>query len=131
MKKVFLAVLCAGLFFACGNKKQAEQPETLVDTPVVEQTVAEITEEAEPVAEEPVAEAAPAKKTATPAKKTATPAKKTTNNNNSGMTAGKTNEAPSVEDHAKSAANKVANTAIDKAEKETTNAIVNSGKKKR
>ena len=119
MKKVFLAVLCAGLFFACGNKKQAEQPETLVDTPVVEQTVAEITEEAEPVAEEPVAEAAPA-----------TPAKKTTNNN-SGMTAGKTNEAPSVEDHAKSAANKVANTAIDKAEKETTNAIVNSGKKKR
>lgn len=124
MKKVFLAVLCAGLFFACGNKKQAEQPETLVDTPVVEQTVAEITEEAEPVAEEPVAEAAPAKKTATPAKKT-------TNNNNSGMKAGKTNEAPSVEDHAKSAANKVANTAIDKAEKETTNAIVNSGKKKR
>ena len=89
MKKVFLAVLCAGLFFACGNKKQAEQPETLVDTPVVEQTVAEITEEAEPVAEEPVAEAAPAKKTATPAKKT-------TNNNNSGMTAGKTNEAPLI-----------------------------------
>ena len=123
MKKVFLAVLCAGLFFACGNKKQAEQPETLVDTPVVEQTVAEITEEAEPVAEEPVAEAAPAKKTATPAKKTT--------NNNSGMTAGKTNEAPTVEQHAKDAANRVANKAIDKAETESTNAIVNSGKKKR
>ena len=118
MKKVFLAVLCAGLFFACGNKKQAE-PEALVDTVpvVVEEPVAE-----EPVAEEPVAQAAPAKKPA------ATPKK---NNNNTGITAGKTNEAPTVKEHAESAANRIANKAIDKAETETTNAIVNSGKKKR
>ena len=123
MKKVFLAVLCAGLFFACGNKKQAE-PEALVDTVpvVVEEPVAEEPVAEEPVAEEPVAQAAPAKKPA------ATPKK---NNNNTGMTAGKTNEAPTVKEHAESAANRIANKAIDKAEQETTNAIVNSGKKKR
>ena len=121
MKKVFLAVLCAGLFFACGNKKQAE-PEALVDTVPVEEVVEEVTEVVEePVAEEPVAQ--------TPAKKTTTTAKK--NNNNTGMTAAKTNEAPTVQDHAQCAANRVANKAIDKAETETTNAIVNTGKKKR
>ena len=122
MKKLFLAVLCAGLFFACGNKKQAE-PETLIDsTPqeMVEETPA--VEEQEPVAEVQEPAAAPAKKTTTTTKK---------NNNNSGMTAGKTNEAPSVKEHAQSAANKVANTAIDKAEQDATNTIVNSGKKKR
>ena len=122
MKKLFLAVLCAGLFFACGNKKQAE-PETLIDsTPqeMVEETPA--VEEQEPVAEVQEPAAAPAKKTTTTTKK---------NNNNSGMTAGKTNEAPSVKEHAQSAANKVANTAIDKAEQDATNSIVNSGKKKR
>ena len=123
MKKVFLAVLCAGLFFACGNKKQAE-PETLIDTPACQEMVEETpaVEEQEPVAE--VQEPAPA-----PAKKTTTTSKKTTNNNNSGMKA--TNETQSVKEHAESSANKIANKAIDKAEQETTNAIVNSGKKKR
>lgn len=125
MKKVLLAVLCAGLFFACGKKK-AQEPETLIDSvPAQQEEVVQAEPAAEEVvAEEPVAEAAPAKKTATPAKKT-------TKNNNSGMTAGKTNEAPTVEQHAKDAANRVANKAIDKAETESTNAIVNSGKKKR
>jgi hypothetical protein len=124
MKKLFLAVLCAGLFFACGNKKQAE-PEALMDTvPAQQEEVVqqEPEEVAEPVADEPVAQAAPAKKPA------ATPKK---NNNNTGMTAGKTNEAPTVKEHAESSANRIANKAIDKAEQETTNAIVNSGKKKR
>ena len=124
MKKLFLAVLCAGLFFACGNKKQ--QTENLVDSTACQQEMVEETpavEEQEPVAE--VQEPAPA-----PAKKTTTTTKKTTNNN-SGMTAGKTNEAPSVQEHAQGAANRVANKAIDKAEQDATNTIVNSGKKKR
>ena len=51
MKKVFLAVLCAGLFFACGNKK-AQEPEALVDTLPVEEVVEEVVED---VAEEPAA----------------------------------------------------------------------------
>lgn len=122
MKKVFLAVLCAGLFFACGNKKQAE-PEALVDTVPVEEVIQDVAEEVveEPVAEEPVAQATPAKKNNTTPKK----------NNNSGMAAAKTNEAPTVQEHAQSAANRVANKAIDKAESEATSTIVNSGKKKR
>jgi hypothetical protein len=125
MKKVLLAVLCAGLFFACGKKK-AQEPETLVDTVPAQEVVQEEPAVEEPVAEEPVAQAAPA----APAKK-ATTAKKTTNAN-TGMTAAKKEEtAPSVEDHAKSAANRVANKAIDKAEQDATNTIVNSGKKKR
>ena len=122
MKKVFLAVLCAGLFFACGNKK-AKEPEALIDTPVVENVIEDVDEEVEEaVAEEPVAQTTPAKKTTTTAKK---------NNNNTGMTAAKTNEAPTVQEHAQSAANRVANKAIDKAETEATNTVVNSGKKKR
>ncbi len=121
MKKVFLAVLCAGLFFACGNKK-AQEPEALMDTVPVEEVVEEVTEVVEePVAEEPVAQTTPAKKTTTTAKK---------NTNNGGMTEAKTTET-SVEDHAKAAAGRVANKAIDKAETEATNSIVNSGKKKR
>ena len=124
MKKVFLAVLCAGLFFACGNKKQAE-PEVLMDTVPVEEVVEDVADEVveEPVAEEPVAQAAPAKKTTTTPKKN--------NTSNTGMTAGKTNEAPTVQEHAQSAANRVANKAIDKAESEATSTIVNSGKQKR
>ncbi len=123
MKKVFLAVLCAGLFFACGNKKQAE-PEALVDTVPVEEVVEEVTEVVEePVAEEPVAQATPAKKTTTPAKKTPSKAEQ------QGIT--QVNDNSTVKKHAENAATNVANTAIDKAEKETTNAIVNSGKKKR
>ena len=122
MKKVFLAVLCAGLFFACGNKK-AQEPEALVDTLPVEEVIEDVAEEVEEVvAEEPVAQATPAKKTNTTAKQ---------NTGNTGMTTTKTNEAPTVQEHAQSAANRVANKAIDKAETETTNAIVNSGKKKR
>ncbi|MBR4647372.1 MAG: hypothetical protein IKO75_09695 [Bacteroidales bacterium] len=122
MKKVFLAVLCAGLFFACGNKKQAE-PEALVDSVPVEEVVEEVAEVVEePVAEEPVAQAAPAKKTNTTAKKQ-TPAPQ--------ANVQKVDNNTSVKDRAEKAATNVANTAIDKAEKETTNAIVNSGKKKR
>ena len=41
MKKVFLAVLCAGLFFACGNKK-AQEPEALMDTVPVEEVIEEV-----------------------------------------------------------------------------------------
>ena len=122
MKKVFLAVLCAGLFFACGNKK-AQEPEALVDPLPVEEVIEDVVEEVEePVAEEPVAQTTPAKKTTTTAKK---------NTNNSGMSVSKTNESPTVKEHAESAANKIANTAIDKGEKEATSTIVNSGKKKR
>lgn len=121
MKKVFLAVLCAGLFFACGNKK-AQEPEALMDTvpteEVIEEPVAEEVEE--PVAEEPVAQTTTNKKTTTTT---------TTKKNNATMTS--TKETQSVEDHAKQAANRVANKAIDKAETDATNTMVNSGKKKR
>ncbi len=126
MKKVLLAVLCAGLFFACGNKKQQET-ETLVDTAVCEEVV-----EA-PVEEEvaPVEEAAPVAEKTTP-KKTTTTAKKTTNNNNSGMKVADTKaEEPTLEQQAKSAANRVAGKAVEKAETEATTTIVNSGKKRR
>ena len=123
MKKVFLAVLCAGLFFACGNKK-AQEPEALVDTIPAEEVIEDVAEEVEEVvAEEPVAQATPAKKTNTAAKQNTNSNAPVVNKNN--------NEAPSVQEHAQSAANRVANKAIDKAETETTNAIVNSGKKKR
>ena len=124
MKKVFLAVLCAGLFFACGNKK-AQEPEALMDTvPAQQEEVVqqEPEEVAEPIAEEPVAQTTPAKKTTTTPKK---------NTSSSTPTVSKTNEAPSVQEHAQSAANRVANKAIDKAEAEATSTIVNSGKKKR
>jgi preprotein translocase subunit SecD len=123
MKKVFLAVLCAGLFFACGNKK-AQESEALMDTVPAEVVAEPVAEEvvAEPVAEEPVAQTAPAKKTTTTTKKT---------NNSTGMTASTSKKTETVEEHAQNAAARVANKAIDKAETETTNAIVNSGKKKR
>lgn len=121
MKKVLLAVLCAGLFFACGNKKQAE-PEALLDTVPAEEVVEDVVEEVV----EPVEEAAPV--AATTPKKAATPAKK----NNTGMQASKKNDAaPTVEEQAKNAANRVAGKAIEKAETEATNTIVNTGKKKR
>ena len=123
MKKVFLAVLCAGLFFACGNKK-AQEPEALVDTLPVEEVIEDVAEEVEEVvAEEPVAQATPAKKTNTTAKKNT--------NAPQGNTIQKVDNKTSVQDRAEKAATNVANTAIDKAEKETTNAIVNTGKKKR
>lgn len=125
MKKVLLAVLCAGLFFACGKKKQAEQPETLIDTPVVQQVIEEPEQQvAEPVADEPVAQTTPAKKNNTTAKKNNTPSKA----EQQGI---QQVDNSSIKTHVEKSATNVANTAIDKAEKEATNTIVNSGKKKR
>ncbi len=124
MKKVLLAVLCAGLFFACGNKKQAE-PEALMDTtPACEEVVEAPVEEVAPVEE-----AAPVAEKTTPAKKTTT-AKK--NTSSTGYTAAKKNAAePTLKEQAEGAANRVAGKAIEKAEKDATNTIVNSGKKQR
>ena len=118
-KSILILALCFVLMFAVAAVSAQDVEEPVAEESVVEEPVAEVVEEA--VVEEP-AQAASAKKTNTTAKKT---------NNNTGMTAAKANEAPSVKEHAESAANKVANKAIDKAEQETTNAIVNSGKKKR
>ena len=99
MKKLFLAVLCAGLFVACGNKnKQVEEP--AVDTVAVEQIVEE------PVVEEPVVAEEPA-----PAEKASTPAKK-----NNTTTTNKTNT--TVSEHAK-----IGNAALDKVEKEAVKEI--------
>ena len=39
MKKVFLAVLAAGLFFACGNKDTKEEAKTTEDKNATEQKV--------------------------------------------------------------------------------------------
>lgn len=103
MKKLFLAVLCAGLFVACGNKnKQVE--EQVCDTVAVE-TVVE-----EPVVEEPVVaeEPAPAEKTSTPAKKNNTTTTKTNN---------------SVSEHAKKTGEAIGNAALDKVEKEAVKEI--------
>lgn len=125
MKKVLLAVLCTGLIFACCNRKKAEpQPVVATDTTVAE-VIQEPTEPevVEAPVEEPAQPAAPAKKNTTTAKK---------NTSSTGMTASKkTDAAPTVEEHAKNAANRVANKAIDKAEEDATTTIVNSGKKKR
>jgi hypothetical protein len=126
MKKVFLALLCAGLFFACGNKKQAE-PEALAEPAPVEEVVqAEEPVAEEPVAEEPVAQAAPAKKAAAPAKKTTTT--KTTAPAAQG--AQKVDNEASLKDQAKKAGTNVAGAAIDKAEQEATK-TVNTGIKRR
>ena len=95
MKKLFLALLCAGLFFACGNKKTAEEP--AIDSTACQ----EVVEEPEVVAEPEVAEA-PVQET----QQTTTPAKKQT-----------------VKQHAQSAAENVANAAIDKAENTATEAV--------
>ncbi|MCR4680683.1 MAG: hypothetical protein K5636_03615 [Bacteroidales bacterium] len=105
MKKLFLVLLCAGLFVACGNKnKDAEQ---CADT-----TAAEVIAEPAPVEEPVVAEEAPAQEQAAPAKQTSKPKQ-------------------TVKQHAQSAAENVANTAIDKAESEATQQVVNTGKKRR
>lgn len=115
MKKVFLALLCAGLFVACGNKKTVE-PEAVVDT-----VATEVVEEA-PVVEEPVVAEEPAQETkAAPAKKTTTPAKK--KNDDGKLTSSSTTTPPTVEEHAKQAAGRIANAAIDRGEKEATNQI--------
>ena len=103
MKKLFLAVLCAGLFVACGNKnKQVEEP--AVDTVAVEQIVEE------PVVEEPVVAEEPA-----PEAKTSTPA----NKNNTTTT--KTNT--TVSEHAKKTGEAVGNAALDRVEKEAVKEI--------
>lgn len=62
MKKVFLALLVAGLFVACGNKNtEAENTDsTAMDSVVVEEPVVEAPVEAETVAE--VQTPAPAEK---------------------------------------------------------------------
>lgn len=104
MKKVFLVLLCAGLFVACNNKNKQE--EQVVDTVAVEAV-----EEA-PV-EEPVVAEQPAQEQAAPAKQTTTKPKQT------------------VKEHAQSAAENVANTAIDQGEKQATQQVVNTGKKRR
>lgn len=115
MKKVFLVLLCAGLFVACGNKKQ-KADELVADTVAVETVAEEVVEE--PVVEEPVAEQP---KAATPAKKTTKPAPK---KSNTGIQEAKTSQpAPTVQEHAKQAASRVANAAISKAEKDATNGI--------
>ena len=104
MKKLFLAVLCAGLFVACGNKnKQVEEP--AVDTVAVEQIVEE------PVVEEPVVAEEPA-----PTEKTSTPTKK-----NNTTTTTKTNT--TVSEHAKKTGEAIGNAALDKVEKEAVKEI--------
>ncbi len=100
MKKLFLALLCAGLFFACGNKKTAEEPAVDSTACVTEQ----VCDEAEPevVAEPEVAEA-PAQQ---PKASTTTTKPKQT-----------------VQQHAQEAAEQVANTAIDEAASSATQAV--------
>lgn len=79
MKKVFLAVLCAGLFFACGNKKQAE-PTTLIDTTEQEELVEDVIdtivdEVAAVVEDEPVATTTPKTTNTNKTNKTTQPTK--------------------------------------------------------
>ena len=110
MKKVFLALLCAGLFVACGNKnKVVEEP--AVDSVVVEEIVEEPV-----VAEEP----APAPAKATTTKK----------NNNKPATTTKT-EDQTLKEHAKQTGTAVGNAALDKVETETVKEINNATPNKR
>lgn len=103
MKKLFLVLLCAGLFVACGNKNKQEEP---VVEPVAEEVTEAPAQEEAVVAEEPVQEqkAAPAKQTTKPKQ--------------------------TVKEHAQSAAENVANAAIDQAEKDATS-NVNKGVRRR
>ena len=103
MKKLFLVLLCAGLFVACGNKNKQEEP---VVEPVAEEVTEAPAQEEAVVAEEPVQEqkAAPAKQTTKPKQP--------------------------VKEHAQSAAENVANAAIDQAEKDATS-NVNKGVRRR
>ncbi|MBO4503268.1 MAG: hypothetical protein J5730_00445 [Bacteroidales bacterium] len=106
MKKVFLAVLCAGLFVACGNKNKVEE-QPLADTVAVETVVEEPVVEEPVVAEEPQ-QAAPAKK---PAKTTTTKPK---------------TENQSVSEHAKKTGEAIGNAALDKVEKDAKENINNT-----
>ncbi|MBO7444785.1 MAG: hypothetical protein J6T86_00035 [Bacteroidales bacterium] len=100
MKKLFLALLCAGLFFACGNKKTAEEP--AVDTTACQE---QVVDEPEVCAEPEVAEVAE-------------PVQETKAN-----TASKPKPKPTVQQHAQQAAENVANAAIDQAESNATQQI--------
>ncbi len=100
MKKLFLALLCAGLFFACGNKKTAEEP--AVDTTACQE---QVVDEPEVVAEPEVAEVAE-------------PVQETKAN-----TSSKPKPKPTVQQHAQQAAENVANAAIDQAESNATQQI--------
>lgn len=113
MKKVFLVLLCASLFVACGNKKQ-KADELVADTVAVEEVVEEPVVEEQPVAEEPAPAPAPAKKTTTPAKKTSTPAKPVVKSEPTSTT---------LKEHAKKSAENVGHTVINKVEKDANNAI--------
>lgn len=116
MKKVFLALLCAGLFVACGNKnKVVEEP--AVDSVVVEEIVEE------PVVEEPVVAEEPA-----PAPAKATTTKK--NNNKPATTTNKT-EDQTLKEHAKQTGTAVGNAALDKVETEAVKEINNATPNKR
>lgn len=106
MKKVFLVLLCAGLFVACGNKNAQQEP--AVDT-----VATEVVEEAPVVEEQPVAEPV-VEEQAAPKKATTTTTKK-----------------PTVKEHAQAAAENVANAAINKAESEATQAVTSTPTKKR
>jgi len=115
-EKVFLALLCAGLFVACGNKnKVVEEP--AVDSVVVEEIVEE------PVVEEPVVAEEPAP---APAKTTTT----TKKNNNKPATTTKT-EDQSLKDHAKQTGNNIGNAALEKVETEAVKEINNATPNKR
>lgn len=116
MKKVFLALLCAGLFVACGNKNKVVEEQPAVDSVVVEEIVEE------PVVEEPVVAEEPA-----PAPAKATTTKK---NNNKPATTNKT-EDQTLKEHAKQTGTAVGNAALDKVETETVKEINNATPNKR
>ncbi len=113
MKKVFLVLLCAGLFVACGNKnKQAEEA---IDTTAVEEVVTETVVEEQPVvAEQPAATTTTTKKEQ-PAKKEVV-----------------IEEEKSIGEHAKKSAENVGKTVITKVEKDATEAVeISTPNKKR
>jgi hypothetical protein len=116
MKKVFLALLCAGLFVACGNKNKVVEEQPAVDSVVVEEIVEE------PVVEEPVVAEEPAP----------TPAKATTNKKNN-TTTNKTNTTTNqtVGEHAKKTGENIGNAALDKVETEAVKEINNATPNKR
>lgn len=106
MKKIFLALLCAGLFVACGNKnKEVEQvADTIPAQEVVEEPVVEEPEVAEAPAEQPQPAAKPAAKK--PAAKTEEPKQ-------------------TLGAHAKQAGENIGHAAIEKVEQKATSDINN------
>ncbi|MCR4856790.1 MAG: hypothetical protein K5890_01135 [Bacteroidales bacterium] len=111
MKKVFLALLCAGLFVACGNKNKVVEEQPAVDSVVVEEIVEE------PVVEEPVVAEEPA-----PAPAKATTSKK--NNTTTNKTNTTTNQ--TVGEHAKKTGENIGNAALEKVETEAVKEINNA-----